>query len=347
MLIASIVLFCFAAVTLARSRMYDACIVGAGPAGIAAAVSLAQQQLRVAVLDRGRGALDNGTWLTRMPIPDEMRAPDKLKPFMLKSFDGYDNVNHFIGEVVNIARTKPGRHGHFVVEAEGRRVRARRILLAPGYEIMYPNIPGYKDAWMKVLFNDPLSDGSKGNLGAYSSAVLATDASGSVIAAMHLARMALHYTDRVTIYTNHNLKLSDDISRHLLYEVTTELQKKVRVDNRRISKLHAIEVRSRKSSKGYAQSHKIVIFFADGKDSKHSFMFHLPTGKLNLDFVQDLHIRLTDGGLVKVDPSSMETTEKGIYAAGDCVSFKRTIIRSMFTGQLAAESIAISRLFDY
>jgi thioredoxin reductase len=177
--------------------------------------------------------------------------------------------------------------------------------------------------------------------------VLATDASGSVLAAMHLARMAIHYTDRVTIYTNHNLKLSDDISRHLLYEVTTELQKKVRVDNRRISKLHAIEVRSRKSSKGYAQSHKIVIFFADGKDSKHSFMFHLPTGKLNLDFVQDLHIQLTDGGLIKVDPSSMETTEKGIYAAGDCVSFKRTIIRSMFTGQLAAESIAISRLFDY
>lgn len=131
--------------------MYDACIIGAGPAGIAAAVSLAQQQLRVAVLDRGNGALDNGTWLTRMPIPDEMRGPDKLRPFMLKSFDGYNNVNHFIGDVFNIKRTKPGRHGHFVVEAEGRRVRARRILLAPGYEITYPNIPGYKDVWRKVL----------------------------------------------------------------------------------------------------------------------------------------------------------------------------------------------------
>ncbi|KAJ4323613.1 hypothetical protein N0V84_004221 [Fusarium piperis] len=346
MLITKIILLCF--MTLATAKMFDVCIIGAGPAGITAAVNLAQQQFRVIILDKGpgNGALDNNTWITRVPVPDKIRAPNMLKNFMLRSFDGYRNIHYFMGEVISIVRSKPGSHGHFVVEAEGGKLTTKRILLATGYEILYPEIPGYKDTWMKVLFNEPLSDGSKGHMGAYSSAVLATDASGSVSAAMHLARIALHYTKKVTIYTNRNQKLTDDLSRYLETAVTTELLQKITVDNREIQTLHEIEIKGRNSRKKYAESHSIVIFFADGNDARHSFMFHTPTGRLNVDFAEELNVRLTDGGLIKADPSSMETTEKGVYAAGDCVSFKRTVIRSMFTAQLAAEAIAISLFYD-
>ncbi|KAM0434023.1 hypothetical protein ACHAPT_003967 [Fusarium lateritium] len=348
MLTIKLLLLCFATLALAGPRrLVDAAIIGSGPAGISAAVTLAQQRLEVVIFDMGHGALDNGTWITRMPVPDEIREPNMLLPFMRKSLDGYGNVEQRYGQVLDIKRVKPGPRGFFRVNSEGgRSLHARRVLLAPGYHIEYPNILGYKDAWMKVLFNDPMSDSSKGHMGAYSAAVLARDESGSVSVAMYLAHQALRHVQTVTIYTDRNVKLGDDLARHLNALGSSELLKKIKVDPRRISSLHEIEVMNRKSSKNTAENYEIVIFFSDGKDVKHKFMFHRPRGKINVPFAEELNIRLGEGGLIKVDRSSMETMEKGVYAAGDCVSLQKTIIRSMFTGQLAAESIAMDIAFQ-
>ncbi|RSL89088.1 hypothetical protein CEP51_001393 [Fusarium floridanum] len=80
--------------------------------------------------------------------------------------------------------------------------------------------------------------------------------------------MTLHYTEKVTIYTNRNLKLSDDLSWHLLYELSTEVQNGVSVDNRSISKFNETKVMTRNPWSIYAMTHNIVVWFADGKDAK-------------------------------------------------------------------------------
>ncbi|RSL67266.1 hypothetical protein CEP53_003081 [Fusarium sp. AF-6] len=80
--------------------------------------------------------------------------------------------------------------------------------------------------------------------------------------------MALHYTEKVTIYTNRNLKLSDDLSWHLLYELSTEVQNGVSVDNRSISKFNETKVMTRNTFSSYAMTHNIVAWFTDGKGAK-------------------------------------------------------------------------------
>jgi thioredoxin reductase len=120
----------------------DVGVVGAGPAGMAAAASLARGGLSVAVLDEGPAAggqifrqLPNGASAAAIAEPPSHHHGHAL----LQQFGG-SNVQHLRGAVVWDAR--PGRLW-FEHDGQSKLLRCQRIVLAPGaYDRCVP-FPGW------------------------------------------------------------------------------------------------------------------------------------------------------------------------------------------------------------
>ena len=135
--------------------MVDVVIVGAGPAGLSAALILGRCQRRVAVIDAGRPRNAEARalhgFLTRDGTPplELLRiARDQLKP--------YRTVTVRKGVVVDARQT---REGFLVRLDKGRRLRSRRLLLATGVVDHVPKLDGIDRFYGRSVFHCPYCDG--------------------------------------------------------------------------------------------------------------------------------------------------------------------------------------------
>ncbi|KAF4977282.1 hypothetical protein FZEAL_6170 [Fusarium zealandicum] len=315
---------------------YNVLVIGGGPAGLAAADDLAQQNFKVCLFDSGKHRVDAARTIRRFPLVfDKPRPPRVLRKIMHEALLNEPKVNLVEGKIIKIERTKPGPDGMFKVEIAASKKTTylgKTVILAPGWEDEFPDIAGYEDAWSKVIFNDALSYGEL-DAGGRSSGILAVGDTAKVDVAMHLARLALGYTEKVVIFTNDNSNLADKLNKHIKDSASKALKKRIRVEDLRIERF---------AYRGEGPDKDMVVMFDKGGFSNQEFMIHWPKGRVNLDFIGELNLALTSGGLIKVDPGTMKTSEEGVYAIGDCVSHRKTIIRGFYTAQLAVEAIVVS-----
>jgi len=138
------------------SRRYDVIIVGAGPAGLSAALMLGRCRRSVVVFDTGkpRNAASRALhgYLTRdgiSPADFLQRARGELAP--------YDSVE-IRNEEVTAAECRPGE-GFAVTLASGEAIRARKLLLATGVVDNLPDIPGFRELYGRSVFHCPYCDG--------------------------------------------------------------------------------------------------------------------------------------------------------------------------------------------
>ena len=133
----------------------DCVIVGAGPAGLSAALILGRCRRRVVVVDAGRPRNAEARalhgFLTRDGTPplELLRiGRDQLKP--------YRSVTLTRGQVVDARQTDDG----FVVRLDGgRRLRSRRLLLATGVVDHVPALDGIERFYGRSVFHCPYCDG--------------------------------------------------------------------------------------------------------------------------------------------------------------------------------------------
>ena len=139
---------------------FDVIIVGAGPAGLSAALVLGRCRRRVLVCDAGqpRNAASHGLhlYLTRDGIdPAEFLAiaREQLRP--------YETVQHRRARVADAARVAEGFE--IVLEAEDgvteERITARKLLLATGVVDTLPEIDGLRAFYGTSVFHCPYCDG--------------------------------------------------------------------------------------------------------------------------------------------------------------------------------------------
>ena len=135
--------------------MFDVIIIGAGPAGLSAALVLGRCRRRVLVCDtdRPRNAASRALhgFLTRDGIePAELRriGREQLRP--------YETVELRHAEVVDGKRIDGGFE---VVVADGSRLVCRRLLLATGIVDPMPRIEGIEALYGRSVFHCPYCDG--------------------------------------------------------------------------------------------------------------------------------------------------------------------------------------------
>lgn len=146
--------------------------------------------------------------------------------------------------------------------------------------------------------------------------MLAEGDTSIAIVALHFARQALRMTEQVTLYTNGDEKLAQDLK-----EAVEAAPAPMTVDSRKITKLSKAQERS-----------QITLHFEDGTSRTEAFLAHKPKTKLRGTLAQQLGLELTPMGTIMVDGPFNQTSVKGVFAAGDCFSPMQTVNAALHSG---------------
>ena len=141
-------------VTDELSEGYDVVVVGGGAAGLNGALMLARSRRSVVVIDAGapRNAPAAGV--------HGLLARDGVPPATLLA-DGRAEVRRYGGEVVNgeVTGARRDTDGFVVNLADGRSVRARRLLVTTGLVDELPDVPGLRERWGREVLHCPYCHG--------------------------------------------------------------------------------------------------------------------------------------------------------------------------------------------
>jgi thioredoxin reductase len=133
----------------------DVIIVGAGPAGLSAALVLARACRTVLMFDHGqpRNAATRHMhgYLSRDGV-----TPKEFRRIALDDLRRYDTVRLERAEVVEAA-CQPGSFR--VTLADGRAFQSRKLLIATGVADNVPDVPGLRDFYGQSIFHCPFCDG--------------------------------------------------------------------------------------------------------------------------------------------------------------------------------------------
>jgi thioredoxin reductase len=132
----------------------DVLIVGGGAGGLSAALVLARARRRVTVIDGGRPRNAPAAHLHGYLGRDGARPADLLSDGRAEAA-GY-GATGTVGQVRDVTTCEEGFR---VTLEDGRRLTARRILLATGLVDRLPNIPGLSARWGRDILHCPYCHG--------------------------------------------------------------------------------------------------------------------------------------------------------------------------------------------
>jgi thioredoxin reductase len=134
---------------------YDVVVIGGGAAGLSAALVLSRARRKVLVVDSGAPrnapAAHMHGFLSRDGMP-----PGELLKVARAEVTGYG------GELADgaVSELVPCGSSAFRVQlADGRRVNARRLIVATGLRDELPDIPGLRDRWARDVLHCPYCHG--------------------------------------------------------------------------------------------------------------------------------------------------------------------------------------------
>lgn len=135
--------------------MYDAIVIGAGPAGLQAALTLGRMHRSTLLLDSGE--YRNGTVLhMHNMIGEDGTPPAEFRATGRSELAAYDDV-----EVrdTRVDRVEAREDAFGVYLADGSEFDGRRVILATGVADDLPALPGLQQLWGTAAFSCPFCDG--------------------------------------------------------------------------------------------------------------------------------------------------------------------------------------------
>lgn len=135
--------------TTSKTTDVDILIVGAGPAGLSAALVLGRQQRRVLLVDDGRPRNASVTEM-HMYLSRDGDDPAHLRTLAYGEVAGHPNVTVRSGEVTAITGSAGGFHARVVPSGDrssAEDVDSRIVLLAGGITDDVSGLPGLAERW--------------------------------------------------------------------------------------------------------------------------------------------------------------------------------------------------------
>jgi thioredoxin reductase len=286
---------------------YDVIIAGGGPAGLSAALMLGRCRRRVLLCDRGeprnaRSAALHG-YLTRDGIPPaefQAAARQELVPYGIEC------------RAVAVRSAQLVRGGFSVTLADGRRERARFLLLATGVRDHLPQVPGVAECYGRSVFHCPYCDG--------------WELRDTPIAVYGKGDKGCGLSLELTGWSRDLVLVTDGPS-----ELENEQQERLRA--------HGIRIEERRVSRLVGKDGQLeqIVFVAGPPLPRRALFFTLGQSQ-HSELTRRLGCQFNDKGTVRTGP--YETTHvPGLYVAGDASRAVQWAIVAAAEGAEAAYAI--------
>ncbi|UBV41891.1 NAD(P)/FAD-dependent oxidoreductase [Deinococcus taeanensis] len=288
--------------------LFDVIVVGAGPAGLSAALTLGRSRRHVLLLDggppRNTSVSAGHGLLTRDGI-----SPHDLKKQGLADLEPYD-----VTVLTETAREVRGAPGLFSVRAGNGWFHARVLLFATGVRDILPAVPGLRERWGQGVYHCPYCDGWEH--GGRALAVYGHGQSGH-----HLALTVRAWSDRVTLLTNGETCLTPAQAQDLE-------RVGVRVQDAPIRHL----------SGGPLSGQAVCVTFRRRPPLQVDAIFLAPEQEGGSHLPASLGCALNEKGRVLVN-EQQETSVPGVYATGDMTGAPQYVVQAAAAGMHAAQVI--------
>jgi len=284
---------------------YDVVVIGGGPAGLQATLTLARVHRRVLMLDSGHYRNDPAAHMHNV-VTHDGTPPAEFRTTARKELAAYDTVEVRDDTATSVASAD----GSFRISLGDEVVTSRTVLLATGLTDTLPDKPGLAALFGSVVAHCPFCHGHEfagrpvGILGASSAA--------------HLQRMIGPIASRVSVFTDGE-------------ELDAELPAGVLVRTERVTGVCP-------SSLG------ATVSFDGGPTEEVAGLFVTTKLAQRAPFAEQLGLGLLESGCVEVD-SFGRTSVPGVHAAGDMAHLAAlpmpmaSVMSAAASGQVAAAAL--------
>lgn len=296
-----------------NDQLYDCIIVGAGPAGLSAALFLARYRRRVLVFHHNspRNLYAHGVhgFLGHHGIP-----PAELLA------RGRDEVRSHGGVIIEGCVTHAARiaDDHFRVtvssdDEANQHYEARRLLLATGLRDLTPDCPGFREFYGRSVFHCPDCDGF--------------EVTGQRVVVLGRGQQTLGFTLGLLTWTERLTLVTDGEETEMSEEERGKLAAfNIPILPHRVTRLEG----------DTASGQLARVRFADGAALDCDALFF----NLGTEPASDLHAALgcaldKECGLVWID-DEQQTSVPGVYAAGDLTPRSQLAVVAAAEGAMAA-----------
>jgi thioredoxin reductase (NADPH) len=288
--------------------MEDVAIIGAGPAGVSAAIYLGRAKRSVTVIDSKKPMC---RWEPH--VENYLGFPDGIGGEELLARGRQQAERYDIQFVEDTVETATGKSGDFAIQCKGREFQASRILLATGIFHIPPAIPALEACLGHSMFFCKDCDGFRvqdKRIGIV----------GSSNDSVEYALGLLVYSPCVFVLTNGARPRWD--KKHAKWIDEYEIQ------------VFEQPIESVDHNEGHIRS----MTFAEGKHLLLDTIFTTRGDIVHNRIADDLGAKLGEQGEVLVD-ACMMTSVRGVYAAGCVTPANCQIIIAAGQGAIAAQSI--------
>lgn len=288
---------------------YDVIVVGAGPAGLNAALVLGRSRRYVLVCDAGehRNAASRALhgFLTRDGID-----PRELLRIGRQQLDRYDTVKV---QDIGVANIQADNDRFTVHLNDGTQLFARKVLLTTGVLDNLPDIQGFETFYGRSIFHCPYCDGWE--VRDLPLAIYGRGTNGP-----GLAKELTGWSTDLTLVTDGPAEINGE-------------------DREKLAR-HRIQIREQKIARLEGSDGILeCIVFEDGSTLKCRAMFFNLGHRLHSDLAARLGVNIDPHGDEVISDRHQSTNLPGLYVAGDAAFHTHFVIIAASEGAIAAFAI--------
>ena len=300
---------------------YDVIVIGGGPAGLQAALTLGRVHRDVLVLDSGRYRNDPADQMHNF-LGHDGTSPAELRAAARKDLTEYATVEVVETAALEVAAVGSSEAPRFVVRTPDGEFTARRLVLATGLTDDLPPTPGLAELFGSVAAHCPYCHGHE----------YAGTPVGILGAGPHVPRLAL-LMERIA-------------SRLVVFADGAEVDAEARAT----FDAHGVEVLSGRVVSVERSGGGTRVVLDDGSGVEVGGLMVAPTFRQSAPFAEQLGLGLQGSGCVAVDPFG-RTSLPGVFAVGDmahtdATPMPMTSVMTAAASGLVAAATLVGELLD-
>lgn len=285
---------------------YEAIIVGGGPSGLTAAMTLGRLSCKALLCDNNQPRNAPSSHVNNFPTRDGIH-PLEWRKHAQQNLSKYKTIKTVQDTVTSIEKT----NGIFKVQfSSGANLTAKKVILAYGVKDQLPDIPGFKDLWGKSIFHCPFCHGYEAR-GMKLGFLIHNNM------AFHALPMIADLASKLIIFTDDKIKLKEDEVNLLKNKNITLIEEKILGFKTDKEILHAVVLQSG------TQIELEGLFFSQQLPFVHKSTIG-----------ESLGCEKNEWGFYKVNEMG-KTSVEGVFACGDSISMAHSVLLASASGVTA------------